>query len=154
MAGTIVQEIPLYGFNMPLNGRKSAGVRVVKSLRTQVNFKSKKPLLIAPLFLLLFSIIRYSVYSYTPVFLHFFGVFVSPFYPPPPLITLSSTSSSSSSYNPPQHTLQGVDPTVVSVLDAVHTSLLQDEILKARNRSSLAAKSEAQRTAKVPYGHF
>ena len=37
MAGTIVQEIPLYGFNMPQNGRKVAGVRVVKSLRTQVN---------------------------------------------------------------------------------------------------------------------
>ena len=51
MTGTIVQEIPLYGFNMPSNGRKSAGVRVVKSLRTQVNLKSKKPLLIAPLFL-------------------------------------------------------------------------------------------------------
>ena len=67
MAGTIVQEIPLYSFNMPQNGRKSSGVRVVKSLRTQVNWEIRKSFLRLLLLVYFFLTMQWYFYSFIQV---------------------------------------------------------------------------------------
>ena len=41
---------------------------------------------------------------------------------------------------------QGVDTTVKNILDEVHANVVQEELLKARNKSSEAAQMRAQQS--------
>ena len=136
MGGILAPEIPLYGFNMTEAQRRTPNTRMVKSLRTQVTLGRLLDTLGWSSFALATLVILSTLLSLT-------SSSTTPSSPHPlPLCHLTLHHYLPIPFTPLP---QGVDPAVKNILDEVRASVLQEELLKARNKSSEAAQMRVHR---------